>query len=111
MMKDQDSVYDESQGSMCDQDQDSSWVFKPPKKESPETTGESVYLLGLSFLFCELGIIITSILNTSRVKCQAKQNSGCQQALQTAGCWAETPKKADRGKVQMSLSLLLHLLS
>lgn len=107
-----------SQVSMYNQNQDASWVFKPPKKETPNTTGESVHLLGLSFLFCELGIIITPILNTSIVKCQAKRNSGCQQSLQTAGCRTdvyintpgETPKK-DGGKVQMSLNLLLHLLS
>lgn len=60
---------------MCDWDQDSSRVSKPPKKESlppPETMGEPLHLLGLSFLFGELGIIITPILKTSIVKCQAK---------------------------------------
>lgn len=43
----------------------------PPKKEMPGTTGESVHLLGLSFLFCELGVNYNLILNTSIVKCQA----------------------------------------
>lgn len=82
----------------------------------PEAMDESIHLLGLSFLFCTLGIIITPLLNPSIVISNkivdVRKLASCQVLGRCLNKHPRgRPKKACCGKVQMSLHLLLHLLS